>query len=144
MNCRANGLGCAVLAVGSCDGALQVTADYVTERKAFGTTIASFQNTRFKLAEMKSLTELGRAYTEKCLKAYKRGEMTSEMASILKLMTTENQLKVVNECLQLFGGYGYTKEYPISRYYLDARVQTIYAGSSEIMKEVIARGIVGR
>jgi acyl-CoA dehydrogenase len=75
---------------------------------------------------------------------YKTGEMTVTDAAMLKLAATEMQLTMVNECLQLFGGYGYTDEYPISRFYRDARIQTIYAGSSEIMKEVIARGILGR
>ncbi len=75
---------------------------------------------------------------------FARGEMTVDDAAILKLTTTEMQLRAVNECLQLFGGYGYTTEYPISRFYVDARIQTIYAGTSEIMKEVISRGILGR
>ncbi|GHF11202.1 acyl-CoA dehydrogenase [Kordiimonas sediminis] len=137
-------LGCAALALGACDGALAETIAYVTERKAFGAKVASFQNTRFKLADMKSKVELARAYYNQCKAAYDKDEMTAEMAAILKYTSTEIQCEVVNECLQLFGGYGYTKEYAISRYYLDARVQTIYAGTSEIMKEVIARSMVGR
>ena len=85
-----------------------------------------------------------RALLEKHMHKYQMGEMTVTDAAMLKLAATEMQLKVVNECLQLFGGYGYTDEYPISRFYRDARIQTIYAGTSEIMKEVIARGILGR
>lgn len=81
---------------------------------------------------------------EKHMQKYELGEMTVTDAAMLKLAATEMQLTMVNECLQLFGGYGYTDEYPISRFYRDARIQTIYAGSSEIMKEVIARGILGR
>jgi len=81
---------------------------------------------------------------EKHMSKYEKGEMTVTDAAMLKLAATEMQLTMVNECLQLFGGYGYTEEYPISRFYRDARVQTIYAGSSEIMKEVIARGMLGR
>ena len=88
--------------------------------------------------------ELCRALLEKNLEKFNRGAMTVEDAAILKYAATEMQLRAINECLQLFGGYGYTEEYPISRFYRDARVQTIYAGSSEIMKEIVARGIVGR
>lgn len=137
-------LGCAVLAVGQAQGALDLAADYVKERKAFGQEIARFQNTRFKLAEQKADIEVVRAYVEKCTANYKQGEMSNDEAAIIKLTSTEMQCRVVNECLQLFGGYGYTTEYPISRFYVDARIQTIYAGTSEIMKEVISRGILGR
>ena len=137
-------MGCGAIALGACDGALQVTSKYVLERKAFSNPVASFQNTRFKLADLKARTELIRAYYKQCGNAYQRGALSAEEAAILKYTSTELQVELVHECLQLFGGYGYTKEYPISRYYLDARVQTIYAGTSEIMKEVIARGVVGR
>lgn len=137
-------LGCAVQGVGAAQGAIELAVDYVQERKAFGQEIGKFQNTRFKLAEQKADLEVTRAYVEKCMAKYKRGEMNTEDAAIVKLMATEMQLRVVNECLQLFGGYGYTTEYPISRYYTDARIQTIYAGTSEIMKEVISRGMLGR
>lgn len=137
-------LGCAVQAIGHAQGALDITCEYVTERKAFGQPVAQFQNTRFKLAECQTELELCRALLEKHMQKYHAGEMTVQDAAMLKLAATEMQLRMVNECLQLFGGYGYTDEYPISRFYRDARVQTIYAGSSEIMKEVIARGILGR
>lgn len=137
-------LGCAVQAIGHAQGALDLAADYVTQRKAFGQSISQFQNTRFKLAEVKTELELCRALLEKYMVKFSAGTMTVEEAALLKLAATEMQLKMVNECLQLFGGYGYTDEYPISRFYRDARVQTIYAGSSEIMKEVVARTIVGR
>jgi len=137
-------LGCAVQAVGHAQGALDLAAEYVQQRKAFGQSISQFQNTRFKLAEVKIELELCRALLEKNLEKFNRGAMTVEDAAILKYAATEMQLRAINECLQLFGGYGYTEEYPISRFYRDARVQTIYAGSSEIMKEIVARGIVGR
>ena len=137
-------LGCAVQAVGHAQGAIEITAKYVQERMVFGQPLSKMQNTRFKLAEQKADLELCRALLEKNIAKVKRGEMTVEDAAILKYTTTEMQLRVVNECLQLFGGYGYTDEYVISRFYRDARVQTIYAGTSEIMKEVIARGVVGR
>lgn len=137
-------LGCAVQAIGHAQGALDITCAYVKERKAFGQTVAQFQNTRFKLAQCQTELEMCRALLEKHMQKYHAGEMTVQDAATLKLAATEMQLTMVNECLQLFGGYGYTEEYPISRFYRDARVQTIYAGSSEIMKEVIARGILGR
>ena len=137
-------LGCAVQAIGHAEGALNLTTEYVQERKAFGQSVSQFQNTRFTLAECKTELEMCRALLEKHMTKYQRGEMTVTDAAMLKLCCTEMQLRMVNECLQLFGGYGYTDEYPISRFYRDARIQTIYAGTSEIMKEVVARGILGR
>ncbi len=134
----------ATQALGASEGALAVTVDYVLERKAFGKRISDFQNTRFKLAEIKAQIDVSRAYLESCMTKYNKKEMTTTHAAILKLMLTEMQCKITDECLQLFGGYGYTMEYPISRFYVDARVQTIYAGTSEIMKEVISRSILGR
>ena len=137
-------LGVAVQAIGHVQGALDLTVDYVTERQAFGQPVAKFQNTRFKLAEAKTELELCRALMEKCLAKFKCDEMTVEDAAMLKYAATDMQVRVISECLQLFGGYGYTDEYPISRFYRDARVQTIYAGSTEIMKEIVARSILGR
>lgn len=137
-------LGCATQAIFATDGALALTLGYVQERKAFGQTVGSFQNTRFKLAEIKTQLELCRAYYQQCMDKYIKGAMTVEDAALLKLSSTEMQCTAADQCLQLFGGYGYTSEYPISRFYVDARVQTIYAGTSEIMKEVIARPMLGR
>lgn len=137
-------LGCATQAVAQAQGAFDLAVDYVQERKAFGQPIAQFQNTRFKLADVKADIALSKALLDQNMAKFARGEMTVDDAAILKLTTTEMQLRAVNECLQLFGGYGYTTEYPISRFYVDARIQTIYAGTSEIMKEVISRGILGR
>lgn len=137
-------LGLGSQAVGACEGAMAITVDYVAQRKAFGSTLAQFQNTRFKMAELRAQLELTKAYLKQCEARFKLGAMTTEEASILKLMSTELQVKLTHECLQLFGGYGYTEEYPISRFFTDARVQTIYAGTSEIMKEMIARGELGR
>ncbi len=130
--------------VGAADGILAQTVDYVTERKAFGDTLARFQNTRYELAEMKTEIELNRALVEKCIDRYHDGELTTEEASMCKLASSEMQGRVADRCLQLFGGYGYMKEYPISRAYVDARVQRIYGGTSEVMKELIARSLVGR
>ena len=137
-------LGCAVQAIGHAQGALDLTCEYVKERKAFGQSVSQFQNTRFKLAQCQTDLELCRALLEKHMLKYQRDEMTVTDAAMLKLAATEMQVSLINECLQLFGGYGYTDEYPISRFYRDARIQTIYASTSEIMKEVIARGILGR
>lgn len=137
-------LGCATQAVAQAQGAFELASEYVQERKAFGQAISQFQNTRFKLAEVKTDIELSQALLEKNMAKFNEGKMTVDDAALLKLATTEMQLRAVDVCLQMFGGYGYTVEYPISRFYVDARIQTIYAGTSEIMKEVIARGIVGR
>ena len=137
-------LGIASQAVAAAEGALDLTVDYVLERKAFGATVASFQNTRFKLAEVKTEIAINRAYYEKCADAYAEGQLSAEDAAMLKYASTEMQCKTVDDCLQLFGGYGYTTEYPISRFYTDARIQRIYGGTSEIMREMIARSILGR
>lgn len=131
-------------AVAACEGMLERTIAYVQERKAFGMSVAQFQNTRFKLAELKAVIEVNKAFCAQCTEQYDQGELTTVNASIAKLTTTELQAKVADECLQLFGGYGYMKEYPISRDYVDARIQRIYGGTSEIMKEIIARSIVGK
>lgn len=137
-------LGCASQAIGATEGALALTLDYVKERRAFGQRVADFQNTRFKLAEAQAQLEMARCYFDSCVDKYNNNAMTTTDAAILKLMLTEMQCKITDECLQLFGGYGYTLEYPISRFYVDARIQTIYAGTSEIMKEVIARSMLGK
>ncbi|HVT36137.1 MAG TPA: acyl-CoA dehydrogenase family protein [Nevskiaceae bacterium] len=134
----------AVHAVSAAEGALARTIEYVRSRKAFGTTVAAFQNTRFELADMKTEIEVNKAYVKHCAQLYAQGKMDVPTAAMVKLSTTEMQYRVCDRCLQLFGGYGYMTEYPISRYFADARVQRIYGGTSEIMKEVIARSIIGR
>ena len=106
--------------------------------------IASFQNTRFELAKIKAEIEVNRAFVEKCARLYSEKALDPVTAAMVKFTTTEMQGRVTDACLQLFGGYGYMAEYPISRYWADARIQRIYGGTSEIMKEVIARSIVGR
>jgi alkylation response protein AidB-like acyl-CoA dehydrogenase len=137
-------LALAVTAVGHAQGALEKTIEYVTQRKAFGQPIASFQNTRFELAKCKTEIEVHRAFVEKCSALYAEGRLDVPHAAMIKLATTEMEGRVTDACLQLFGGYGYMAEYPISRYWADARIQRIYGGTSEIMKEVIARSLVGR
>lgn len=134
----------AIMGLGAADGALEWTIDYVQQRKAFGKSISDFQNTRFKLAEMKTAIELNRAFINQCIDQYMQGTLNTSTASMAKLAATELQGRVTDECVQLFGGYGYMNEYPICRAYVDARVQRIYGGSSEIMKEIIARSLVGR
>lgn len=137
-------LGVGAQAIGASEGALALTLDYVQQRQAFGQRIADFQNTRFKLAEARARIDMARAYLNQCVAKYHQGCMNATDAAVLKLMLTEMQCDIAHECLQLFGGYGYTLEYPISRFFVDARVQTIYAGTSEIMKEVIARSMLGK
>lgn len=137
-------LGCAAQAVASAQGALEITVDYILERKAFGQRIGDFQNSRFKIAEVKTEITLNRAFLDQCCRDYRDNQLSADTAAMLKLASTEMQCKVVDECLQLFGGYGYMMEYPISRFYVDARIQRIYAGSSEIMKEIVARTLLGK
>lgn len=134
----------AIGAVAACEGMLDWTVEYSQERKAFKQPVSQFQNTRFKLAELKTQIEVNKAYAEKCTTKYDDQALSAVEASMVKLSTTELQCKVADECLQLFGGYGYMREYPISRAYVDARIQRIYGGTSEIMKEIIARDVVGR
>ena len=137
-------LGIAAQAVAASEGALKITAQYVQEREAFGQKIGQFQNTRFKLADAKTDIAINRAFYEQCAREYAEGTLTPDTAAMLKLASCEMQCRVADQCLQLFGGYGYTSEYPISRFYVDARIQTIYGGSSEIMRELVARSILGR
>ena len=132
------GVGC----VGAAQGAFDLTVDYVSERMAFGQPVAGFQNTRYKLAEMKTEIELCRAMAEKYTVSFIEGTLTSAEASMLKLAASEMQGHIADQCVQLHGGYGYMSEYPISRAFLDARIQRIYGGTSEIMKELISRSIV--
>mgnify|MGYP001353107482 CR=1 FL=1 len=121
--------------------AYELTVEYVKERKAFGKQLFEFQNTQFKLAEIKTSLAVGWAYLDQCLGKIIEGKLTPEEGAMAKLWTTETGNKIVDECLQFFGGYGYMREYPISRLYMDARVRRIYGGSSEIMKLVIGRTV---
>lgn len=131
----------AVTAVAACEAALDMTVRYCKERTAFGQPIGSFQNSRFKLAEMKTEITVARVFVDRCIEALNAGELTAEEAAMAKWWTTDLQKRVMDECLQLHGGYGYMLEYPIAKFYLDARVQPIYGGTNEIMKEVIGRGM---
>jgi len=137
-------LGIAAQAVAASEGALDITIKYVQEREAFGQKVGQFQNTRFKLADMKTDIAINRAFYEQCANKYAQSALGPDEAAMLKLASCEMQCRVADQCLQCFGGYGYTTEYPISRFYVDARIQTIYGGSSEIMRELVARSILGR
>ena len=120
---------------------LDLTIQYCHDRKAFGQKIGSFQNSKFKLAEMKTDLAVGWSYIDQCLAKITEGKLTPEEGAMAKLWTTETGNKIVDTCLQLFGGYGYMNEYPISRLFVDSRVRRIYGGTSEIMKLVIGRTI---
>lgn len=137
-------LGIAAQAVAASEGALDITLNYVQEREAFGQKIGQFQNTRFKLADVKTDIAINRAFYDQCANKYATGELPTDEAAMLKLASCEMQCRVADQCLQLFGGYGYTTEYPISRFFVDARIQTIYGGTSEIMRELVARSLLGR
>jgi len=121
--------------------AFDITKDYVQERKAFGQPIGTFQNTRFRLADLKSDLAVGWAYVDQCLREHVRGELTTYAASTAKLWTTEMHGRLVDQCLQFFGGYGFMREYEICRLFADARVLRIYGGTSEIMRELISRSL---
>src|SRR2546423_4025499 len=128
-------------AIGMIERALGLTIDYVKERKAFGKQIIEFQNTQFELAECKSEATIAKVFHDHCVERHIRGALDTVTASMAKYWLTDLQNKIVDRCLQLFGGYGYMDEYPISRMYRDARVQRIYAGTNEIMKLLIARSL---
>ena len=132
----------ALAAIALSEYALSSTIDYVKQRKAFGKAISEFQNTRFKLAEMAAMVEQGRIYCDYLVQLHNEGKLDSAMASAAKYNMTELQCKVADECVQLHGGYGYMWEYGVARAWADARVQRIYAGTNEIMKELIARKIL--
>ncbi|AOK30997.1 acyl-CoA dehydrogenase family protein [Burkholderia singularis] len=131
----------AVLAQAGAEGAFEAALQYTRERKAFGKPIAELQNTRFKLAELATQLKVGRTFVDRCVEQLVAGTLDTATASMAKLWASEMQGRVVDECLQLFGGYGYMNEYLIARMYADARVQRIYGGTSEIMKEVISRAL---
>jgi acyl-CoA dehydrogenase len=128
-----------VTAIASCRRSLDDTIAYVKSRKAFGKSIAGFQNTQFKLAELATEVEIGQAFVDKVIAAHVSGEDCTTEASMAKWWATDLQKRLTSECLQLHGGYGFMNEYPISADYADAAVQTIYAGTNEIMKVIIAR-----
>lgn len=135
-------LGIAVGAVAMMEGALQLTLDYVRERKAFGKKIADFQNTQYKLAEIHTKIEVARTYVDRCIELHMQKKLDIQSAAAAKYWVTDLQFEVADECVQLFGGYGYMWEYPIARMWADCRVQRIYGGTNEIMKGIIARTLI--
>ena len=128
-------------AICAIERALMLTIDYVKERRAFGNRIIDFQNTQFKLAELKTEASVARVFVDDCVARHLEGGLDATTASMAKYWTTDLQCKVMDECVQLFGGYGYMNEYPIARMFRDARVQRIYGGTNEIMKLLIARSL---
>ncbi|MEZ5503800.1 MAG: acyl-CoA dehydrogenase family protein [Halioglobus sp.] len=129
-------------AVAAAEGVLADTADYVKQRQAFGAPIADLQVTRFRMAELATDVRVNRAFINECVELYRAGGLDPAAASMAKLSSTEMQGRVADACLQLHGGYGYMREYGVSRAFVDARVQRIYGGTSEIMKELISRSVL--
>ena len=136
-------LGIAVGAVAVAQAAIRWTIEYARERTAFGVPIASFQNSKFVLAELHTETQAAQVYVDRCIELHGERALSAEQAAAAKYWCTELQNKVVDRCVQLHGGYGYMREYPIARAWADSRIQTIYGGTSEIMKEIVGRSLVG-
>ena len=135
-------LGQAVRSAAVCEATIESTTRYVRERKAFGKTIADFQNTQFVLADLATETSAARAFTDWCIKRQMEGKLTPVDAAKAKMLTSNLQGRVVDQCLQLFGGYGYMREYPIARAYVDARFARIGGGAIEIMKQIIGKDLI--
>jgi acyl-CoA dehydrogenase len=132
----------AIRAIASSEAALQWTVDYVTQREMFGQTLADFQNTQFRLAEMKAELTMQRVFVDRCIELHLRNELDPVDAAVAKLVSAELQGKVMDQCLQLFGGWGYMAEFPIARAFVDARMGRIGGGSVETMKQIIARSML--
>jgi acyl-CoA dehydrogenase len=130
-----------VLAVGMMQGAFDATLRHARERKVFGKALIELQNTRFKLAEVATTIKVAREFVDACVTKLLEGQLDTVTASMAKSWASDMQGKVIDECLQLFGGYGYMNEFVIARMYVDGRIQRIYGGANEIMKEVIARAL---
>jgi len=134
-------LSIAVMAAAAMEACVDMTVQYVRDRKAFGKPIGAQQNTRFVMAELATKTTAVRVFVDRCIELLNQEKLTVEEAAMAKWWSTEEELDLINRCLQLHGGYGYMREYPIAKAYMDARVQTIYGGTTEIMKEIIGRGL---
>ena len=135
-------LSVALMAVGGAEGALENTIEYTLSRTAFKQPVAGFQNTQFKFAELATQLQIHQTFCDRCVELFNKGELTPEIASMAKYSCTDIHQLIVDECLQLHGGYGYMWEYYIARAYADCRVARIYAGTNEIMKLLIARGLL--
>ena len=134
-------LSVAITGIAAAESILQQTIEYTKERKAFGQPIADFQNTQFKLAEMDTELTAARVFVDRCLELLIEGKLDTVTASKAKLLCSDLQCRVMDECVQLHGGYGYMWEYPVARAWADSRVQRIYAGTNEIMKLIIGRSL---
>ena len=134
-------LSIAMMAAAACEAVLDMCLAYVKEREAFGRPIGKFQHNRFAIAEMATEAHIARVFVDDCVRRHNDGELDAELASMAKWWTTELQKKVVDQGVQLFGGYGYMTEYPIAKAFMDSRVQTIYGGTTEIQKEIIGRSL---
>ncbi len=134
-------LAIALGSLAAAEGTFARTLDYVKERTAFGRPVGSFQNSRFVLAEIATELAVTRSFADDCVRKHLTGELTAEEAAMAKWWATELQNRIVSRCFQLHGGYGYMREYRIARDYEDARISTIYGGTTEIMKEIIGRGL---
>ena len=135
-------LSVAINAIANSEFILEQTIDYVKERKTFGQAVSQYQNTQFKLAELDTELTAMRIFVDRCLELHLTGELDAVTAAKSKLLTTEFQCRLIDECVQLHGGYGYMWEYPVARAWADARVQRIYAGTNEIMKLIIGRAVL--
>jgi acyl-CoA dehydrogenase len=131
----------ALAGVAAMEGGLDATIAYTKSRKAFGQAIGDFQNTRFKLAEIASMVRIARVFIDDCIDKRIKGTLDTETAAMAKWWITDTQQKVLDECVQLHGGYGYMNEYLVCRLFADSRVQRIYGGTNEIMKELISRSL---
>jgi acyl-CoA dehydrogenase len=134
-------LSIAVMAAAACEAVLDMCLSYVKEREAFGRPIGKFQHTRFTIAEIATEARVARVFVDDCVRLHNLGELDAKGASMAKWWTTELQKKIVDQGVQLFGGYGYMREYPIAKAFMDSRVQTIYGGTTEIQKEIIGRSL---
>ena len=131
-------LSIALSAVAAAERAVEITVRYVKERKAFGKPLLDLQNTRFKLAECKTEAHIGRVFVDDCIRRFIAGQLDEVTAAMAKYWLTDRQFHIIDECVQLHGGYGYMQDCPIARMWADSRVQRIYAGSNEIMKEIVS------
>jgi alkylation response protein AidB-like acyl-CoA dehydrogenase len=136
-------LSLAVEAVAVAQAAVRWTLDYTTQRQAFGQSIAAFQHSKFTLAELATQAQIAQVYIDRCIELHCVGQLTAEQAAAAKFWTTELQNTIVDRCVQMHGGYGYMREYPIARAWADSRIQTIYGGTTEIMKEIVGRSLTG-
>ena len=129
-------------AIANAEWLIEETVAYVKDRKAFGQSVASFQNTQFKLAQLHAEVTSARVFLDRCVELHIEEKLDTATASMIKMLGTDLQCKVADECLQLFGGWGYMWEYPVARAFADSRVQRIYGGTNEVMKMIIARDLL--